>query len=58
MTDASHYSFLELCTPKETEQMARICTDAPGFDRTGFHNRFHAEAIAFFRKHLGEAAAP
>ncbi|GKQ54613.1 dienelactone hydrolase [Bradyrhizobium sp. Ce-3] len=55
--DARHFSFLAPCTPKETEKFANICTDAPGFDRAAFHRRFHAEAIAFFRKHLGEAAA-
>lgn len=55
--DAKHFSFLALCTPKEAEAMARICTDAPGFDRVAFHKQFHTEAVAFFRKHLGEAVA-
>lgn len=55
---AKHFSFLALCTPKEAEQFAPICTDAPGFDRAEFHQRFHAEAIAFFKKHLGETATP
>jgi len=32
--------------------------DAPGFGRIGFHNEFHAEVIAFFRKHLIKAAKP
>ncbi|WP_076865840.1 alpha/beta hydrolase family protein [Bradyrhizobium mercantei] len=53
--DAKHFSFLALCTSKEAEKMPSICTDAPGFDRAAFHQRFHAEAIAFFRTHLGEA---
>ncbi|WP_246801274.1 alpha/beta hydrolase family protein [Bradyrhizobium genosp. L] len=53
--DAKHFSFLALCTPKEAET-ANTCTDAPGFDRAAFHKQFHAAAIAFFRKHLGEAA--
>jgi predicted dienelactone hydrolase len=56
--DAKHFSFLALCTPKETEQFAPICTDAPGFDRVDFHKHFHAEAIAFFKKHLSETATP
>lgn len=56
--DAKHFSFLALCTPKEAEQIPSICTDAPGFDRIGLHDRFHAEMIAFFKKHLGEAATP
>ena len=50
--DAKHFSFLALCTPKEMEKFVAICTDAPGFDRVEFHKRFHAEVIAFFRKHL------
>ncbi|UFX47157.1 dienelactone hydrolase [Bradyrhizobium sp. 41S5] len=53
--DAKHFSFLATCTPEETAKMAAICTDAPGFDRLAFHQRFHAAAIAFFRTHLGEA---
>ena len=56
--DAKHFSFLPLCTAKEAETMPAICTDAPGFDRTDFHARFHAEAIAFFRKHLVEETTP
>jgi predicted dienelactone hydrolase len=58
MKDARHYSFLAVCTPKEAVQIPSICTDAPGFDRAGFHKSFHAEAVAFFRKHLGEIATP
>ena len=54
--DAKHFSFLATCTPAETAKMAAICTDAPGFDRVAFHQRFHAAAIAFFRTQLGEAA--
>ena len=50
---AKHFSFLAVCTLKEKE-MATVCTDPPGFDRVAFHKQFHAEAIAFFRKHLGE----
>jgi predicted dienelactone hydrolase len=56
--DAKHFSFLALCTAKETEKFATICTDAPGFDRVDFHRHLHAEAIAFFRKHLGNNATP
>ena len=58
VTDAKHFSFLALCTPKEKEQFAAICTDAPGFDRVAFHRFFHDKAIAFFKKHLGETATP
>jgi predicted dienelactone hydrolase len=56
--DAKHFSFLALCTPKEAEKFPSICIDAPGFDRVDFHKHFHAEAIAFFKNHLGETATP
>jgi predicted dienelactone hydrolase len=52
--NAKHLSFLALCSPEETRAFPRICTDAPGFDRVAFHQQFHAEMIAFFRKHLGD----
>jgi predicted dienelactone hydrolase len=58
MSNAKHFSFLALCTPKEKEQFAPICTDAPGFDRVAFHKFFHDKAIAFFKKNLGETATP
>jgi predicted dienelactone hydrolase len=58
VTDAKHFSFLALCTPKEKAQFAPICTDAPGFDRVDFHKHFHDQAIAFFKKYLGETATP
>ena len=58
VANARHFSFLATCTPAETLAIPRICTDAPGFDRVDFHKQFHAEAIAFFRKHLGETATP
>lgn len=50
--NARHFSFLATCTPAETQAFPRICTDAPGFDRFAFHQQFHGEMIAFFRKHL------
>jgi predicted dienelactone hydrolase len=56
--DAKHFSFLALCTPQEAKKFVPICTDAPGFDRVDFHKHFHAEAIAFFKKYLGETATP
>ena len=56
--NAKHFSFLATCTAKETQAAPAICTDAPGFDRDGFHKRLHAEAIAFFRKYLVDAAKP
>ena len=50
--NAKHLSFLALCSPEETRAFPRICTDAPGFDRIAFHNEFHADVLAFFRKQL------
>ena len=50
--NAKHLSFLALCSPREALESPRICTDAPGFDRIAFHQQFHADLIAFFRKHL------
>lgn len=51
--NAKHFSFLAICSPKEALGYPRICTDAPGFDRTTFHSQLHADMIAFFHKHLG-----
>jgi predicted dienelactone hydrolase len=50
--NAKHLSFLATCSPEETWALPRICTDAPGFDRIAFHQQFHADMIAFFRKQL------
>lgn len=52
VANAKHFSFLALCSPKLAQDAPRICTDAPGFDRAAFHQTFHAEMTAFFRKHL------
>lgn len=52
--NAKHLSFLAVCSPKETQDDPRGCTDAPGFDRAAFHQKFHAGMIAFFRRHLGD----
>lgn len=54
--DGKHFYFLATCTPKEAEKFAAICTDAQGFDRADFHRRLHADAIAFFKTHLGAVA--
>jgi predicted dienelactone hydrolase len=50
--NAIHFSFLAPCSPEETQAFARICTDAPGFDRAAFHKEFNADVLAFFRQHL------
>jgi predicted dienelactone hydrolase len=51
-SNAIHFSFLPPCSPEETQKFARICVDAPGFDRAAFHKEFHADVLAFFRKYL------
>ena len=56
--NAVHFSFLARCSPKEIQEFPRICIDAPGFDRVAFHKAFHADVLAFFRKHLIETATP
>lgn len=52
VANARHFSFLATCTPKEVQANPNACTDAPGFDRVAFHRGFHADIVAFFRKHL------
>jgi predicted dienelactone hydrolase len=56
--DAIHFSFLAPCSSQEVQDFPRTCVDAPGFDRVSFHRDFHADVIAFFRKHLQEAEKP
>ncbi len=50
--NAIHFSFLAPCSAAEVRNFPRICIDAPGFDRVAFHKDFHADMLAFFRKHL------
>ena len=49
---AGHYAFLPPCGPQLQAAAPTICTDAPGFDRTDFHQRLNAELIRFFRASL------
>jgi predicted dienelactone hydrolase len=49
---AGHFSFLAPCSPELAAALPRICTDAPGFDRTAFHRDFNASVAQFFREHL------
>jgi predicted dienelactone hydrolase len=58
VTNAIHFSFLAPCSPDDLKELARICIDAPGFDRTAFHQDFHADVIGFLRKHLVETDKP
>ena len=49
---AGHYDFLPPCTPHLAAIAPRICADPSGFDRAGFHERFNAEIVRFFRENL------
>ncbi len=49
---AGHFAFLPPCTPQFAENLPRLCTDPPGFDRTAFHRDFDASIVGFFREHL------
>jgi predicted dienelactone hydrolase len=48
--NAWHFSFI-LCGPS-ISPVPEYCTDAPGFDRVAFHDRFNAEVVRFFRRQL------
>jgi predicted dienelactone hydrolase len=49
---AGHFAFLAPCSQELATALPRICTDAPGFDRTAFHRDFNASVMRFFREHL------
>lgn len=49
---AGHFDFLAPCTEKLAAKAPQICVSQPGFDRIGFHRRFNADVVAFFKKTL------
>lgn len=49
---AGHYDFLPPCSKRLAAIQPEICADPPGFDRAGFHARFNASVVQFFRAHL------
>ena len=53
---AGHYVFLSPCSPQLTKEAQDICIDPPGVDRAAVHRQIDADALAFFRKTLGNAA--
>jgi predicted dienelactone hydrolase len=57
-TNSIHFSFLAPCSPDDMKELARICVDAPGFDRAAFHQDFHTDVIGFLRKRLLETDKP
>lgn len=48
---ADHFDFLPPCSPALAKSAPEICV--AGFDRAGFHRRFNAEIVRFFRAKLG-----
>jgi predicted dienelactone hydrolase len=52
---AGHYVFLSPCSPQLTKEAPDICIDPPGVDRVAVHRQVDADALAFFRKTLGNA---
>ncbi len=53
---AAHYAFLAPCPPDQAQ--ADICQDAPGFDRSQFHQAWNARMAAFFKAHVSKAVNP
>jgi predicted dienelactone hydrolase len=56
--NAGHFAFLPACSADLANNLPKICTDRPGFDRVAFHKEWNANVLAFFRKHLVEAHQP
>jgi len=53
---AGHFAFLASCPPDQAQ--ADICQDAPGFDRSQFHQAWNARMAAFFKAHVGDTVIP
>lgn len=49
---AGHFDFLAPCTEKLAALAPQICISQEGFDRSGFHRRFNADVIGYFKKFL------
>ena len=56
--NAGHFAFLAPCSPALAEAAPDICRDAPGFDRVAFHQKFNAQVLAFFQRHIAASKAP
>jgi predicted dienelactone hydrolase len=50
--NAGHYDFLAPCDSAMAAELPEICTSAPNFHRSTFHERFDEAVVAFFRKAL------
>lgn len=49
---ASHYTFLDVCTPEGIEKLPQFCGTEPMEDRAKFHQQVSAMAISFFKQKL------
>lgn len=56
--NAGHFAFLAPCSPALAEAAPDICRDAPGFDRVAFHQKFNAQVLTFFQRHIAASKAP
>jgi predicted dienelactone hydrolase len=54
VANSGHFSFIAPCSPALVAELPRICADAAGFDRTAFHKKFNADALAFFQAQLAK----
>jgi predicted dienelactone hydrolase len=52
--NSGHFAFLAPCPPALAKARPELCADAPGFDRSAFHQQFDAAVLAFFRAQLGD----
>jgi predicted dienelactone hydrolase len=53
VSNGIHFSFLPPCSEAMRADLpARLCDDAPGFDRSAFHHDFNNKVIGFLRRHL------
>jgi predicted dienelactone hydrolase len=53
VSNGIYFSLLPPCTTTMRRDLpSRLCDDAPGFDRSAFHDNFKSEVIGFLRKHL------
>ncbi len=55
---AGHFAFLIPCSPALARARPEVCEDPPAFDRVGFHRKFNADVLAFFRTHLTQMPRP
>lgn len=52
--NADHFDFLAPCSDILRRAAPEICSSAPGFDRSHFHDEFDRAVVEFFRATLGD----